>query len=97
MKEKPLFFGPVPAPEKVHVSLNKINFFDIDQWVFEIMDRCVDDWARIHINPHFKYSSGSRMDEEQWLLFMSDVYSMYDFRYRKRPITPQPKESFLDD
>lgn len=87
------FLGPIPDPIKIQITINKINFYDIDHWVFEIMDRCIDDWARININPHFKYSNGSRLDEEQWLLFMSDVYAMYDFRYRKRVVTPnQPKE-----
>ena len=95
MKSDRLYVGPIPAPKKIYVTLHEINFFDIDEEVFKIMDWCVDDWARLKIKPDFEYATGSRLNEEQWTLFMSDVYAMYDFRYRRRVINPtaEPKES----
>jgi hypothetical protein len=93
MKNDYLFVGPIPDPEKIHISVNKINFFDIEEEIFKIMDWCVDDWARFRINPDFEYARGSRLSEDQWNMFMSDVYAMYDFRYRRRVTKPQKKES----
>jgi hypothetical protein len=88
MRNKTQFFGPIPPPEKLQISVNKINFYDIDESCFYIMDRFIDDWGRLNVHPCFKYDAGSRLDEDQWLMLMSDVYSMYDFRYRKRVINP---------
>ena len=96
--QKTNFFGPEPEKNKIYIELDSISFYDIDEKMFEVMDRFIDEWARLTINPTFKYSNGCRLEEEEWLALMSDVYAMYELRYRKRLNTiKKAKKEALDE